>query len=84
MEHRLLESLLGRLPIDDVPDCVEVFGFTVLILKTITCQRLSPLWTVGNILVSVFPRIYTQERPELPNNRVLILKRSLANYSHFS
>lgn len=26
------ESLLGGLPVDDIPDCTEIFGFSVLIL----------------------------------------------------
>jgi len=30
----LLEALLGRLPIDDVPDGIEIFGFAVFILQT--------------------------------------------------
>lgn len=29
------ESLLGRLPVDDIPDCAEIFGFSVLILEIV-------------------------------------------------
>ena len=30
----LLETLLGRLPVDDIPDSLEVLGLSVLVLKT--------------------------------------------------
>jgi len=30
----LLETLLGRLPVDDTPDSLEVLGLSVLVLKT--------------------------------------------------
>lgn len=34
---RLREALLNGLPVDDVPDGLEVLGLTVLVLEAVTC-----------------------------------------------
>lgn len=35
----LLKAFFGRLPVDDVPDRLEVFRFAVLVVKAITSQH---------------------------------------------
>lgn len=52
----LLEALLGRLPVDDIPDGLEVLGLAILVIK----------------VVSVLPGINTQDWAELANNRILV------------
>jgi hypothetical protein len=39
--HSLLETLLGGLPVDHVPDSIEIFGLAVLILETTKYQHYS-------------------------------------------
>jgi len=53
---RLLQSLLNRLPVDDIPDRRKVLGLAVLVLQ----------------VVGVLPRIDTQERGVLAHHRVLV------------
>jgi hypothetical protein len=53
---RLLEALLSRLPVDDIPDGLKVFGLAVLVIK----------------VVSVLPRINTEDGLELANNGILV------------
>jgi hypothetical protein len=55
LDH-LLEALLSCLPVDDVPDSLEVLGLAVLIVK----------------VVSVLPGINTEDGLELANDRVLV------------
>lgn len=55
----LLETLLRRAPVDDVPDGLEVLGLAVLVLK----------------VVGVLPCIHTKDRPELSHDRVLVRVR---------
>ena len=55
----LLETLLGRLPVDDVPDGVEVLSLSVLVLK----------------VVGVLPGVDAQNGPELAHDRVLVRVR---------
>lgn len=52
----LLESLLGRLPVDNIPDSAEVFGLAVLVLK----------------VVCVLPRVNSEQGAELANDRILV------------
>jgi hypothetical protein len=54
--QHLLETLLGRLPVDNVPDGLEVLCFAVLVLQ----------------VVCVLPGIHTQDGPELSNDGVLV------------
>jgi hypothetical protein len=51
-----LQPLLDRLPINHVPDRREVLRLPVLVLQ----------------VVRMLPRINTQERRELPHDRVLV------------
>lgn len=43
----LLEALLGRLPVDDLPDSLEVLGLAVLVLEaTVTVRAYTKYRTV--------------------------------------
>ena len=53
---RLLEALLGSLPVDNIPDGVEVLGLLVLVLE----------------VVGVLPSVNTEDRSELTNNGILV------------
>jgi hypothetical protein len=70
----LLEALLGRLPVDHIPDGLEVLRFTVLVLEAVIVSPWAALGNVtGDLLVSMLPSIDTKNRPELSNNGVLVL-----------
>ncbi len=70
----LRETLLHVLPVDHIPDRLEVFGLAVLVLQA--ADRLAETTIQGNgtnLLVSVLPSINTKERLELTDNGVLVL-----------
>ena len=54
--HLAGESLLGSLPINNIPYSTEIFGLAVLILK----------------IISVLPSINSQKRLELAHNWILV------------
>lgn len=74
MKH-LLEALLGGLPVDNVPDGLEVLGLTVLVLETGNSLALRLRPQIEDSLVGVLPRIDAQQWPELTNNGVLVLRK---------
>ncbi|KAF5852929.1 hypothetical protein GGP41_001493 [Bipolaris sorokiniana] len=53
---RLLETLLSRLPVDNIPDSLEVLGLAVLVVEV-------------DLLL---PRVDTEDGAELANHRVLV------------
>lgn len=71
---RLLEALLSGLPVDDVPDGVEVLGLAVLVLEAskIVSGRGRIDGGAFDLLVGVLPGINTKDRSELANDSVLV------------
>lgn len=70
----LRETLLHVLPVDHIPDSLEVFGLAVLVLQA--AYGLAKITTQENgrdLLVGVLPSINTEEGLELTNNGVLVL-----------
>jgi hypothetical protein len=72
----LLEALLSRLPVNDVPNRLEVFSLAVLVIEAVTILAHKNLPTVKqyktNLLVRMLPRINTENRTELSNDRILV------------
>ena len=57
----LLETLLGRFPVDHVPDSVEVFGLAVLVLQATQRQHDDAMFgRIGNPLIGVLPSVNAQ------------------------
>lgn len=54
--HPLLKSLLNSLPVDHIPDSIEVLGLAVLILE----------------IVGMLPSINTKQRNVSADNRILV------------
>jgi hypothetical protein len=74
----LRKALLNGLPVDDLPDRLEVFGLAVLVLQA--AYGLAEKNNRGDqrhLLVGVLPSINTKEGLELSNNGVLVLKCDL-------
>jgi hypothetical protein len=69
-----LEALLSRLPVDDVPDGLEILRLAVLILETVHVLASAPKsqTLMIDLLVRMLPSIHSQNRSELPNHRILI------------
>ena len=71
---RLREALFNGLPVDDVPNGLEVLGLAVLVLEANTCQHpVHSYPTTVDLLVGVLPGVNTEEGLELTNDRVLVL-----------
>lgn len=71
----LLEALLGGLPVDDLPDCLEVFGLAVLVLETVTTVRActDDRKIECYILIGVLPSINAENWAEPANDGILVL-----------
>lgn len=74
-----LEALLRRLPVNHVPDSLEVLGLAVLILEAVVSVSTSSSQRPNSqqrkqkdLLVRMLPRINPQNRPKLPDDRILI------------
>lgn len=79
----LLETLLGSLPVQDLPDSLEILGLAVLVVeakkrKNVRCvSRVCVQHAPGsNLLVSVLPSINAQQRSHLSNHGVLVLHQN--------
>lgn len=77
------EALLHSLPVDNLPDGLEVLGLAVLVLQTVECvcisycsPALDGRASKGYLLISMLPGVNAKKRLELTNNRVLVLIRS--------
>lgn len=79
-----LEALLRRLPVDDIPDGLEVLRLAVLVLETAMAlaHRTNVKKEEGrDSLVCMLPRINSQDGPELPHHGVLIRIRPYVHAS---
>ena len=73
--HYSLKALLGGLPVDYIPDGLEVLGLAVLVLEAndFVSSYSRPQECAKYLLVSVLPGINAEDGSELPDDRVLIL-----------
>lgn len=73
----LFKALLGRFPIDHIPDGTEVLSFAIFVLKAISWwyqwAGRGTLKVKFILLISMLPSINPQQRFKLPNHRILIL-----------
>lgn len=76
----LLKSLFCGLPVDNIPDRREIFGFPVLVLQAVMLLAPAPVYNEkliafdeGYVLIGMLPRIDPQQWYELSHNRVLVL-----------
>lgn len=67
------KSLLNRLPVNHLPDSLEILGLAILVLETILVSIASGKVRGKDKLVGMLPGIDSQERGELPDDSILIL-----------
>jgi hypothetical protein len=67
------KTLLNSLPVDHLPDCLEILGLAVLVLQAACALAEVGRESPKHLLVGVLPSIDTEEGLELADNRVLVL-----------